>query len=183
METAFAWIGWIVEWLGKLIPRILIIRHTHAGVKFVWGSRVKRMGPGVHIYWPVVTEIEVYPTARQTHNMVTQTLTTKDGQSVVVGIVVIYEINDIVAALSNNWDVGDTLSDVPQMAVVKVVNGWNYADLRAELTGKVEAELTRETKHKLKSFGVKVERCGITDFSPCRVTRLINDAATVMTQK
>lgn len=176
MDTAFAWIGQIMEWLGKLIPRLLIVRQTHAGVKFVRGNKVIELRPGIHFYWPLVTEVEVMPVARQTHNLVTQTLMTKDGQTIIIGAVVIYEINSIVDALSNNWDVSDTISDVTQMAVVNVVNNWNLSDLRAELSGKVENELSIETRKQLKPFGVKVIRCGVSDFSICRVHRLITDA-------
>jgi regulator of protease activity HflC (stomatin/prohibitin superfamily) len=176
MDTAFAWVGQIMEWFGKLIPRLLILRSTHAGVKFVCGWRVVELKPGLHLYWPLTTEVQVMPVARQTHNLVTQTLTTKDGRSVIIGAVVIYEINNIVDALSNNWDVSDTISDVTQMAVVNVVHNWNLDDLRADLTGKVENDLSIETRKQLKPFGVKVLRCGISDFSPCRVYRVITDA-------
>ena len=176
MDTAFAWIGYLMDWLGKWIPRLLIIRQTHAGVKFVCGRKVVEMKPGLHIYWPITTEVEVMPVARQTHNLLTQILMTKDKQSVVIGAVVIYKINNIVDALSNNWDVSDTISDVTQMAVVKIVSNWNLADLQSELTSSVEKELGIETRKRLKHFGVEVERCGISDFSICRVYRVINDA-------
>lgn len=176
MDTAFAWIGQIMEWLGKLIPRLLIVRRTHAGVKFVGGSKIVELKPGLHFYWPITTEVEVMPVARQTHNLLTQVLMTKDGKSIVIGAVVIYEINNIVDALSNNWDVSDTISDVTQMAVVNVVNGWDFADLQKELGAKVENELSIETRKQLKPFGVKVIRCGVSDFSLCRVHRVITDA-------
>jgi len=176
MDTAFAWIGQIMEWLGKLIPRLLIVRRTHAGVKFVGGSRVVELKPGLHFYWPITTEVEVLPVARQTHNLVTQVLMTKDSKSVVIGAVVIYEINSVVDALSNNWDISDTISDVTQMAVVAIVNNWTFDELRAELAGKVENELSIETRKQLKPFGIKVLRCGVSDFSQCRVLKLITAA-------
>lgn len=179
MDTAFAWIGQLMEWLGKLIPRLRIVRQTHAGVKFVCGKSVVELQPGIHFYWPITTEVEVIPVARQTHNLVTQVLMTKDGKSVVVGAVVIYKISNIVDALSNNWDIADTIGDVTQMAVVKIVNGWTLDDLRTELNGKVENELSIEVRKRLKHFGVEVDRCGISDFSVCRVHRLITDAEVV----
>jgi regulator of protease activity HflC (stomatin/prohibitin superfamily) len=179
MDSAFAWIGQLMEWLGAFVPRLKIIRRTHAGVKFVGGSKVVELKPGLHFYWPFTTEVEVMPVVRQTHNLVTQTLTTKDDKTVIVGAVVIYEINDVVSAKSENWDIDDTVSDVTQLAVVKIVGTWNLTDLRAELTDKVENELSIETRRQLKPFGVKVIRCGISDFAPCRVIRVINDAEAV----
>lgn len=172
---AFAWIGYVFEWLGKFVPRLLIVRRTHGGIKFVRGSKVVELKPGLHLYWPIMTEVVTTPVARQTHNMVTQVLMTKDKVSVVVGAVLIYEISNVVDALSNNWDISDTISDVTQMAVVNVVNAWTFDEFRSELGGKVENELSIETRKQLKPFGVKVIRCGISDFSQCRVYRVIDD--------
>jgi regulator of protease activity HflC (stomatin/prohibitin superfamily) len=183
MDTAFAWIGYLMDWVGKWIPRLIIIRSTHGGVKFVGGKKVVELKPGLAIFWPLITIVEIMPVARHTHNLSTQVLTTKDGHSVVIGAVVIYEINNIVDCLSNNWDISDTIGDVTQMSVVKIVSNWNLAELKAELMGKVENELTIETRRRLKHFGVAVERCGISDFSPCRVYRVITDAELVPTGK
>jgi len=175
MDSAFAWIGQIMEWLGKFFPRLLIVRRTHAGVKFVQGAKVVKLNPGIHFYWPLITEVEVMPVVRQTHNLVTQTLTTKDDVSVIIGAVVIYEINDIIAAKSENWDIDDTVSDITQMAVMKIVSNWTYNDLRDQLGDKVENELGIETRRQLKPFGIKVLRCGASDFGKCRVFRVISD--------
>jgi regulator of protease activity HflC (stomatin/prohibitin superfamily) len=176
MDSAFAWIGYLMDWFGKFIPRILIVRATHAGVKFVGGSKVRELKPGIHFYWPLTTEVEVVPVARQTYNLVSQVLMTKDKQQIVVGAVVIYKIINIVDALSNNWDVNDTIGDVTQMAVVKVVNQWPLDEILAQLTDKVELELSKETRAKLKRYGVEVERCGFTDFSTCLVIKTLADA-------
>ncbi len=176
MDTAFAWIGYLMDWLGRWIPRLLIIRQTHAGVKFVGGSRVIELKSGIHFYWPLVTDVEVMPVARQTHNLTTQVLMTADKQTVAIGAVVIYKISNIVDALSNNYDISDTIGDVTQMAVMKVVSTRLLAELQGELSGKVENDLSIEVRKRLKHFGVEVERCGISDFSVCRVHRVITDA-------
>lgn len=176
MEGAFAWLGAVMEWLGNLIPRILIVRSTHAGVKFVGGKRVVRLDPGVHVYWPAVTEVSVIPVARQTFNLVTQVLLTSDKQKVCISVVLIYKITNIVDALSNNWDINDTISDVTQMAVVKVVTEWTLDDLIRNITGRVERRLSVIARAKLKTYGVTVIRCGITDFTTCEVIKVVGDA-------
>lgn len=176
MDSAFAWIGNLVEWLGRLIPRIAIVRATHAGVKFVRGHKVKKMAPGLHIYWPITTEVEQIPTARQTHNLCTQTLMTKDRQTVIIGVVVVYSITDIVQALSENWDVSDTLSDITSTAVVAVVAESDFEIILRSLTKEIEHELTKATRERLKPYGVKVHKCAVTDFATSQVIRVIADA-------
>ncbi len=173
MDSALAWVGWIAEWFAKFIPRLVIVRSTHGGVRFRHGRTAIEMKPGLHIYWPIVTEVEVIPVARQTHNLPSQSLQTKDGRKVVVGGVVIYAIRDVVAALSRNWDVSDTLTDITLVAVTHVVTAHDLAYLQEHLVGDVQAKLTRETRKKLSQYGVKVFRTALTDFSECLVIKNI----------
>jgi len=175
MTTAFAWIGQIMEWLGRWIPQIQIVRATHGGVKFVRGRKVKEMKPGMHIYWPLTTEVSILPTARQTHNLVTQVMMTKDRKQVVVGGVIIYTITNIVDALSENWDVSDTISDITQTALMAVVTAWTFDELISKITTDLEKELTSATRERLRPYGVKVHKCALTDFSTCRVLKLLGD--------
>lgn len=177
METAFAWIGQVMEWFGRWIPKILIVRATHAGVKFIRGWKVKELKPGMHIYWPITTEIAILPTARQTHSLFSQVMITKDGKQVVVGGVVIYTIVNVISAVSENWDVSDTINDITQTAIVSVLTAWNLEDVISKITGDLEKELTTATRERLKQYGVKVHKCAITDFSTCRVIKLMNDHA------
>lgn len=165
MENAFAWIGGLVEWFGAFIPRLKIVRSTHAGVKFRQGSRPQRMGPGLHVYWPLVTEVEIIPVARQTHNLPSQSLLTKDAKQVVVGGVVVYAIGDVVATLSKNWDVYDTLNDITLVAIAEVITTHDLAYLLENLTTEVQAKLTAVTRKKLRTYGVRVFRTALTDFS------------------
>ena len=65
MGEALAWVGQIFEWVGRFIPRWVIIPPTRGGIKFVHGSKVVPLGPGIHWYWPAVTEYHEYPVARQ----------------------------------------------------------------------------------------------------------------------
>ena len=122
MDGALAWIGHIVEWLGKLIPRLVIVRSTHGGVKFKRGKYAIPIKPGVCAYWPIVTEVDILPVARQTHNLPSQSLTTRDGKTIVVSGVVVYEIRDVVSALAKNWDISDTINDITMCAITQVIN-------------------------------------------------------------
>jgi regulator of protease activity HflC (stomatin/prohibitin superfamily) len=177
MESAFAWIGWIAEWLGSFVPRLKIVRSTHAGVKFRHGRKAISLPPGLHFYWPLVTEVEIIPVARQTHNLPSQCLLTQDGQQVVVGAVVVYSITNIVDALSKNWDVNDTINDITMVAITSVVSKRTLTDLKDNLDGDVQKHLTAETRKKLKRYGVKVFKTALTDFSTAFVIKNVGGSA------
>ncbi len=184
METAFAWLGEIMNWIGKWFPRLVIVRSTHAGVRFRHGSKASALNPGLRVYWPLVTEIEVIPTARQTHNLPTQALLTSDGKKVVVSGVVVYAINDVVATIARNWDVSDTLNDISMVAITKIVTTHTLEYLLQHLTDEVQDKLTHETRRRLRRYGVSVYWTALTDFSECVVIKNITSggqAGTIIT--
>lgn len=177
METAFAWLGQIFETLLLLVPRIVIVRATHGGVKWRWGSKVIALPPGLHFWWPLTTEIEILPTARQPNNVPTQVLTTMDKKKVVVGIVVVYRINDVILAFGEkNWDVDSTVNDNAQAAVVSVIAGHTFDDLLSHIgAGTMNGLLTDATRRELRIFGVAVQASKLTDFAECRVLKVMLD--------
>ncbi len=175
----FSWLSDIFNGILKFVPRPLIVRATHGGVKWVFGKGIKEIKPGWRWVWPLTTDWEVIVTARQTNNLLNQSLVTKDMKQVAAGIIVIFSIRDVIQAIGQkNWDVNTTINDIASSAVVDVVTKWTLTDLMQELTGKVEVELTRVCRGKLRQFGVYVHRCSFTDFSPCKTVKLINSMNT-----
>jgi len=177
METAFAWLGQIFEAILRFVPRILIIRATHAGVKWRHGSTVRSMQPGLHVYWPLVTEVEVIVVARQTLRLPKQILITKDNKKAIIGTVVVYKIRDVVQAIGKiNWDVDTTINDITQAAVVSVIACHTFQELVDMISAdKLNDLLTEATRKELRQFGVFVSRCKLTDFADCRVFKLVID--------
>ena len=56
--NSFAWLNDLMRWLGKWVPRIVLVRVTHRGVLFGRGGRVQGLRPGLWWYWPIVSEFE-----------------------------------------------------------------------------------------------------------------------------
>jgi regulator of protease activity HflC (stomatin/prohibitin superfamily) len=170
----FQWLSDIITALLEFVPRRVIIRATHAGVKWrVRGGPVE-MKPGWRIWWPLLSDIEVIPVARQTLNTETQALMTKDGKQVVAGGVVIYSINDIVKAIGErNYDVDETVNDISQAEIVSVITSWDFDSLLAEISGDVEDQLTESCRREMHKYGVYIHRAALTDFSSCKAINLL----------
>ena len=131
MESALGWFGEIVQACLSLIPRLIIVRATHEAVKWRCGKDAIRLKPGLHIYWPITTEVEQIVVARQPTNLVAQTLTTLDGKSVVVGAVIVYRINDAVQAIGRiKHDVDQTIGDITQAAIADIIASHTLAEIR-----------------------------------------------------
>ena len=65
-------------------------RQQPAGVQ---SHYIKPPDPGLHVDWPLTTEVEVIVTARQTLAIPDQVLATKDGKKIVVKTLVVYKIH------------------------------------------------------------------------------------------
>lgn len=179
MEAALAWIGEIFRWLGAFIPRWVVVDTTHGGVKFVRGSNPVAFGPGIQWYWPVTTNMHVYPTARQTANLKTQTILTRDSRTVAVGGMIVYEISDVEKIIAHTFDPDETVKDITMSAIHDVVCMVTMDELlEGQRSGVLDRKLKAEAKRELDRYGVKVIKLTLTDLAPCRVVKLITSTST-----
>lgn len=178
MEAVLGWLGQVFQALLSLVPRIGICRTTHGGVKFRRGCVVSEIRPGPFAWWPFLTEVELLPVVRQTLNLPTQRLTTRDGISVVAAGVVVYSIRNVVQALTANWDHDATIGDMSLSALARHVAAHTFDELLAAqaedgstdaLTKICHADLSRK-------YGVDVERFFVSDFARARIYAVSGDS-------
>jgi regulator of protease activity HflC (stomatin/prohibitin superfamily) len=177
MESALAWIGQIAEWIGRFIPRLVIMPSNMGGVKYIgrFGSmRVEAMPPGLHVYWPLVTEVETYPTARQTDNLPTQTISTSDGKTVAIAGLATYEVADILMLLPTTFQPDKAISEITLTAIHDVASRMTWEELQSEQRrGTLETKLRNAARKQLEEYGVRVIRVQLTDLAPARVLKVI----------
>ena len=179
MDAALGWIGQIAKWLGQFFPRWVIILTTHGGCKFVRGHRVVPLAPGWHLFWPLTTEVLLYPTARQAADLRTQTIMTTDGKTLVVGGLIVYEIKDVAAILAHTWDPEQTIKDIALSAIHDVLVRMSWIDIRtSQELGTLNLKLRKRVRRELDKFGVKVLKTTITDLAQTRVYKLIQSTST-----
>lgn len=188
MEAALGWLGDIIRTFIRVFPHIILVRATHAGVKFACGTdiimithlngiRFPRFSPfrftktGIHFYWPLVTECEVVPIKRQTTNLEAQYLCTADNKTIGVSGILVYEIADVVKLLVETYDYEDTIRDLALAAVKEVIIKYDFKYLQEE-GQTIDKELTKKLREQLKRFGVKTIRVTLSDFSQCKVLGL-----------
>jgi regulator of protease activity HflC (stomatin/prohibitin superfamily) len=192
MNEAFAWIGEIVQWFGQWVPRWVVLNSTQGAVKFVtlrvrdvvrfrWDTSVKEhvIGPGLVFYWPAVTELKDWIVARQSVNLTTQTLTTKDGKVIAVGAVMVFRVLDVLPLIAHTFDPDATIRAVSAGVVQRVVSQASWEELqRVKDEGLLDHHLKRGLNKALRRrFGVQVLDATLTDFAPCRVLKVIQSTS------
>lgn len=167
MDAALGWIGDLVRWLTSWLPHLVLVRRTERAVKFIRG-RTKEIGPGLHWWWPITTEVEVQAVVRQVLGLGSQTLTTHDGQTVTVDGILVYTISDLHTFLVENFEAEDSLGEIGQAGIRKAVVNMDFPKIQAAMAD-VDNTLTREAQKLLKPFGVEVELMRLVSFAKAQV--------------
>lgn len=187
MGEALAWVGQIAEWFGQFIPRWKILDSRSGAVKFQtlrvrdllrarWDTSCKTtaLGPGLHFYWPAVTEIRAWVVARQNLDLVSQTVTTADGKVIVVGGILEFRLIDPLKLVGDSWNPDNTIRGRAAGVLHRICADGTWADLqRDQASGALVQRLRRALHRRLKPLGVKVIAVEFSDFAPTRVLRLV----------
>lgn len=189
MDSALAWIGQIVAWIGRFIPRFDLLDSTAGAVKFEGfflparfrrfkgEMRVTALGPGLHWYWPATTSFQAYPTAMQTDNLPSQTLETKDGIAVVVGGMITYTVPDLEKLLAQTHSAVKMVQVLTLAAIHDVCCNLTWDALKDEQRrSTLDTKLKNAAQKLLTEYGVRVAKCMLTDLARTRVFRLIQSS-------
>lgn len=99
MVNGLAWLNDLMVWLGRWVPRILLVRASHEGVRFGMGGAVVRLKPGVHVYWPIVQEVQLVSMALRSIETSGQVIDSK-----MTSLVILYRISDAVRVTRDLFD-------------------------------------------------------------------------------
>src|SRR5262245_60955089 len=127
-----------MQWLSRWIPRLLLIRQGHEGVRFGPKGAVQRLPPDLHLYWPITHDVTVVSTLMRTMEIAAQL----HGQEIIQASVR-WRVADPARTLTTWNDIVANVDDRTQAALARRVQADRDAlaraillDLRAEFEGK-----------------------------------------------
>ena len=179
MENAFAWLRDIAEWLGRFVPRWVILDTTEGAIKYKGGRTPVVCGPGVHFYWPARSTFVPYPIARQTDRLETQTMETADGITFMASGTLTHEIEDLGLLVPRTHSPSTTIVDLPMAAVHDICSDetWAYLNDRKERR-KLKTQLKNAAQEQLKDYGVKVHKLQLNSLVRCRAYKISQSTST-----
>lgn len=173
MESALAWIGQIATWIGQWIPRWTILDTTEGAIKYVGGNRVVVCGPGIHFYWPARTSLVMYPIARQTDRLESQTMESRDGKTFLVTGTMTYRVEDLALLLPYTHSPTTTTIDIAMTSIHDVCCTFDWADLQEEQRrGTLKTKLRLAAQRDLSELGIKVIMLKLNTLARCRVIKI-----------
>lgn len=171
MESALGWIGSFFEFLIDLIPHLITVDGNEIGLKYSRGKHRKVLRPGIHFFWPIVTNDPTkITTARTTLMLPAQRLTTRDGETIILSLGVIGRVVDVEKAIHETDDLPDAIEDAAlRAATVPVLAREHDQILRDIVDNTFITEVTRKCRSSCREFGYHVESCLVADFAMCKV--------------
>lgn len=148
---AETFVGWLQS-LGRGIRPWVTVKPWEQGVRVRRGKVATLLPPGMHLKIPIIDSALVYAIRKRTAYVNLQTLRSKDNRTVTIGLVIVYQIADLLTALSKLHNPEGTLIHLAQGAVSTLVNDTDAKDLKPGMI----------TEHVLKV--VQPEQYGIADF-------------------
>jgi len=153
----------LIEFLYKLLrflPRFKTINPNEGAVIIRFGRYIKTLG-GEHyrFFWPVITEIIVIPTKKDTIDLANQTITLEGGKTAVINGSVRYEIRNVKTAILENLDVDKNFQEDAADAFTQAISAASTLDIE-----EIKEDVTNNLSESMKLYGIKVKSVNIGDF-------------------
>jgi regulator of protease activity HflC (stomatin/prohibitin superfamily) len=179
MDNAFAWLRDCAEWLGRFIPKWVILDTTEGAIKYKGGRTPVVCGAGIHFYWPIRSTFVVYPTARQTDRLETQTMETTDGKTFIVSGTLTYHVEDLGLLVPRTHSPLTTVVDISMTAIHDVCCDMDWENLqREQRRGTLKTKLRKEAQQQLTEYGIHVIKLQLNTLARARVFKVSQSTAT-----
>jgi regulator of protease activity HflC (stomatin/prohibitin superfamily) len=167
----------VFQWLYRFWP-IRIIHDWEQGVRCLFGNARSMLtsqngigGTGLHVFWPVVGEINAYETNIEVSETDLQTQTTGDGVAVTISLGNKYRIFDLKRMYLSIHDPVETLGNEICSAVGKCVIAMEFSALSTRLCDRV----MQEVKEEMSEWGIEIVSLSLINLTKARPIRLIVD--------
>ncbi len=163
---------WIKDGIESLKP-FVIIQHFEKGVALDFGKHKRVLDPGVHWVWPLgFTSVFHDNVVWRTMDLGVQSLVTRDGRTITLRAMVTARIDDIEKAILEVEGVDHAIKDCCSGAIGTHITSHTWDEICKEDTAN---ELAKVCRRGSKRFGVEIDRVQLTDLTPARAIRLLQD--------
>lgn len=155
--------------LLRMIQFVCIVRDYESGVVLRFGRFNRLAQPGLVFIWPFAEEVLLTTTVKQALNVGPQSLTTKDGRSVVISTVITFSVVDCQVFLLQVEGAQHAIEDCTYGAVAKVIRSMTWEDL---VLIDVDQAISNEVQPRAEEYGVEAF-AKVSDLTMSDTVRLI----------
>lgn len=158
---------------GELFRLWTVLQPYERAVVVTLGKRVREIGPGFNVLWPLgIDEVHKANVVPTTENLSLQTLTTKDGATIIIGITVRWKVTDVHKMLLEVEDYESVLLDTCYGYLGTVVAESTWEELNSPDFNERAATAMR---YRAGRAGIAVLNVQVTDLAKCRTYRMVTE--------
>lgn len=162
---------------NELVPWFVVADFESSCV-LRFGKFNRVVNAGLHYKIPFVDTQYTYHIRTATSHLSSQTLTTSDNKSIVIKVIVRYNIEDIKKYTLNVWSAHDAIGDTVQGIINNIVKVSTWEKI---MSG-IEEEATIQAQEALSMWGIKIEKITLSDLGIIKTIRLLNNYDTSSNQ-
>ena len=165
----------LIEFFLNLIEDFLpifFVTEYNRGVLFRGGKFRKVLNPGIHWKIPFIDKHDIRTVVTTTLTVSAQSITTSDGQTIVIKSVVKYNISNIRDLVLNVYDPVDAISDTTQAIIKEQITSRTWKQCA---DNQLDNIITKKTRNEVKKWGIDIEKVTLTDIGIIRSLRLFNE--------
>lgn len=143
-----------------------VIDAYEQGLVLRLGKLHRELDPGFHWVWPMYIErVLVDNVVPRTVNLGSLNLTTKDGITIGIGVILTARIHSIVKAMLEVESVDDAMRDASYAEIAQVVHSHTWDELQEEDINEV---LLKACRKRAFAYGVEILRVQLSDLTRLR---------------
>lgn len=160
-QAALTWLNDLMQWLGRWVPRLILVHPTHRGVLFGPGGSARNAGAGLVFYWPITHELVNIPVTTVSVQFYSQVLPIANVDNAIIPHVAVcaaavqFRVVDAVAAATKALNLHALVDNRGQAALAR---HWPGAMMASRDWVKAARE---ELEGDLREFGVALARLDI----------------------
>lgn len=159
----------LLQWVGFFVPFVVVDQFEQA-VVLRFGKYHRELDPGFHWILPFeIDRVIADNVVARTTNLAAQSLTTKDGKTIIAAGVVTSSISNIRKATLEVETVDNALRDSCYGTIGIAVAAANWDEIRSEAFIEV---LTKACRKNGWRYGIEIERVQLSDLAPTKALSL-----------
>jgi len=162
-------ISLIQQFIHELLP-IFIIDEWEEAIILRNGKYIKTVKPGLYFKIPFFDSVWKHTVITQSIDIPPQSITTADGENVVVKGIIRFSIIDIKTFLTTITKPQDVLTDTTGGMIREIIEDTRWVNIID-----IDKRLTSEVGKFVKKWGIKVEKVTLTDLQIANSIRIIQD--------
>lgn len=163
-------ISLIQQFIHELLP-IFIIDEWEEAIILRNGKYIKTVKPGLYFKIPFFDSVWKHTVITQSIDIPPQSITTADGENVVVKGIIRFSIIDIKTFLTTITKPQDVLTDTTGGMIREIIEDTRWINVID-----IDKRLTSEVGKFVKKWGIKVEKVTLTDLQIANSIRIIQDS-------